>query len=182
MGTELVNVAGKPRSLDSIGPVKKIGVLSDTHASSLDQLPISFVKIIKSMDLVIHAGDYTSRRFVEELLATGIPFCGVYGNVDPPSVRETLRPEELLSLGSFKVGVTHPSEGGPPWESEKLARSKFPGVDVVVYGHTHAASNEFKEGVLSLNPGSAVGKYPARYASMAVLSMHPEPRATIQKA
>jgi len=174
----LTRSAGKLQSLDGI---RKIGVLSDTHASSLDQLPTSFLELLKNVDLIIHAGDYTSRTFVDQLLAIGIPFYGVYGNIDEPAIREILRAEELLTLGGLKVGITHPSEGGPPWKSENLARSKFPEADVIIYGHTHLALNKVKDGVLILNPGSARGKPPARCASMAILSMHPEPRVTIHK-
>jgi putative phosphoesterase len=169
------------KSIDTIGSISKIGVLSDTHATSLNQLPSQFISLLKDVDLIIHAGDYTSITFVDEIRSTGIPFCGVYGNVDGPAIREILRAEELLQLGSLKIGVTHPAEGGPPWKTEKIARSKFLNADVIIYGHTHSVSNEVKDGVLNLNPGSARGRPPARYASMAILSICPEPRAVIYK-
>ncbi|MGQ9513709.1 MAG: metallophosphoesterase family protein [Thermoproteota archaeon] len=180
--TGSVHFAGSLKSIESIGPVNRIGVLSDTHATSLDQLPSHFIALLKDVDLIIHAGDYTSMMFVDEIRSMGIPFCGVYGNVDGPAIREILRAEELLQLGSLKIGVTHPAEGGPPWETERIARNKFIDVDVIIYGHTHAVSNEVKDGVLNLNPGSARGRPPARYASMAILSIYPEPRAVIHKA
>ncbi len=37
----------------------KIGVVSDTHVSRIDQLPPKLVDSLKEVDLIVHLGDYT---------------------------------------------------------------------------------------------------------------------------
>jgi len=154
--------------------VRKVSIISDTHASSVEEIPVSLRYLIKDSDLIIHAGDYTSRRLLDELQNSGIPFRGVYGNMDPRSVRDGLRVEETLDIRGVKIGVTHPAEGGPPWGIERRLFGKFKGMNAIIYGHTHAVVNEVKGGIACINPGSAVGKFPAHYPSIAILELFPE--------
>lgn len=166
----------------SVSNVRKVGVLSDTHASTLDELPTALRGLIGSVDLIIHAGDYTGKGLLDELQNSGIPFHGVYGNLDGLAIRNSLPGEELIELERLRIGITHPSEGGPPEGIERRIRAKFLETDVLIYGHTHFAMNEVRDGILYLNPGSATGKYPAPYPSIAILEMYPEMRAVIHRA
>jgi len=169
-------------SQSTLRDVRKVLVISDTHASSVEEIPAAFRSLIKDSDLIIHAGDYTSKRLLNELQNSGIPFRGVYGNMDPRSVRDGLRSEEVLDIRGIKIGVAHPAEGGPPWGIERRLFGKFKGMNAIIYGHTHSIVNEVRGGITYINPGSAVGKSPAQYPSIAILELFPELRVEIHRA
>ena len=147
-----------------------MGVLSDSHAYSLNDLPKKVVDLLGSMDFIVHAGDYTSNRLLEELRTLG-EFKGVYGNMDPPAIKEVLSRSEVFELTGFKIGVTHPWEGGAPLGLERRIRAKFEQVDVIIYGHSHWAKNEVSKGILFFNPGSVTGRFPARHKTLGVLTI-----------
>jgi len=172
-------------SLGSKGTLRDVRnalIISDTHASSVEEMPPAFRYFLKNVDLIIHAGDYTSKRLLDELQSLSIPFRGVYGNMDPRAVRDELRAEEVLDIQGIKIGVAHPAEGGPPWGIERRLRSKFMGMNVIIYGHTHTVVNVVREGITYINPGSAMGKFPAPYPSIATLELLPELRVEIHRA
>jgi len=176
--TDLVETLGGDNALTD---VRKVGIISDTHASSIDEIPAKFRDIIRGVDLIIHAGDFTGKMLLDELRSMGIPFRGVYGNMDPHRIRGILRAEEIIELQNIKIGIAHPSEGGPPWAVQRLLREKFPKIDAIIYGHTHIVENEIKDGVSYINPGSAIGKYPAPYPSISVLELLPVPKVIIYR-
>ena len=64
----------------------KIGVISDTHVRELNELPRKLVEALTSVDIIVHAGDYTHKRLLDELKTLGA-FKGVYGNTDPKNIR-----------------------------------------------------------------------------------------------
>ena len=76
----------------------KLGVLADSHVHDLTELPKKAVELLEDMDLIVHAGDYTGKELVDKLPKLG-KFKGVYGNIDPPSVRKELA--EKIKLPDF---------------------------------------------------------------------------------
>lgn len=146
----------------------EVGVLSDSHAYALEDLPKKAMDELTAMDLIVHAGDYTTKGLLDGLRKLG-DFKGVYGNMDPPEIREELPRSEVFELMGFKIGVTHPPEGGPPFRLEKRVRARFEQVDVIIYGHSHWTKNEVIGGVLYFNPGSVTGAFPARHKTFGVL-------------
>ena len=148
----------------------RIGVLSDTHVQELEDLPRDVVDELTSVDLIVHAGDYTGKRLLDELRKLG-DFRGVYGNMDPPKIRSELQAVEVFEVAGFKIGVAHPAEGGSPFRLENRIRKKFKQVDVIIYGHTHRVKNETQDNILYFNPGSAIGAFPARYKSYGILKI-----------
>jgi putative phosphoesterase len=158
----------------------KIGVLSDSHVYDLTSLSKKGIKLLEDMDLIIHSGDFIGKGLVDELRKLG-NFNGVYGNMDPFSIREELPEKVTLELQGFKVGVTHPSEGGPPFGLEKRVKKKFEKVDAIIFGHTHLPKNEVIGGVLYFNPGSITGKFPARHKTFGILEIDKEMKGRIVK-
>lgn len=156
----------------------KIVVISDSHTDSIDNLPRQFLNEISGADLIIHAGDFTSKRLVDELRKVG-PFRGVYGNIDGPDVRKELPAIDIVQAGDFKIGVNHPAEGGSPLTLEQRLRPKFPGVQAIIHGHSHRTKNDFRDGVLWFNPGSATGKFPATKKTYGILTVDKEIRGEI---
>jgi putative phosphoesterase len=134
----------------------------------LGDLPKESVNLLKSMDLILHIGDYTGEGLLDKLSKLG-NFKGVYGNMDPTSVRKELPENMTLELNGFKVGVTHPSEGGSPFRIENRIKKKFEQVDTIIFGHTHHPKNEVINGILFFNPGSITGKFPARHKTFGIL-------------
>ncbi len=158
----------------------KIGVLSDTHTGSIDQLPRGLVDILTGMDMVLHAGDFTERPLLDELRKMK-NFTGVYGNLDSFDVKKQLHAIETVKAGGFKIGLNHPAEGGTPLNLDERLRPKFQDIHAIVFGHSHEPVNEIKGGVLFFNPGSATGMFPAKKKTFGILHVGKDIRGEIVK-
>ena len=144
-------------------------VLSDTHAKRLDDLPAMILKDLKETDWIIHAGDYTSTIFLEQLRELG-SFTGVHGNMDSVEIRGELPDKDIVELHGVRIGIAHPSEGGSPFGLKERVKSKLGAdLDMIIYGHSHKPANETVGGTMYFNPGSATGAFPARYKTYGVL-------------
>ena len=76
----------------------KIGIISDTHMSKhFSKLKDFLLKNFTDVDLIIHAGDYTSTEVVS-LLKERSDFIGVYGNNDKSKLRSLLTDKHILTL------------------------------------------------------------------------------------
>lgn len=149
----------------------KVVVLSDTHAKDLADLPERILEDIKKADLIIHVGDYTSKMFLDQLRDLG-NFKGVHGNMDPNEIKSELPDKDIFELMGFRIGITHPSEGGSPIGLKSRVKSKLgEDPDLIIYGHTHKPANEREGRTIYLNPGSATGAFPARYKAYGVLNI-----------
>ena len=159
----------------------KICVISDTHAEDLSGLPDRILDALDEVDLIIHAGDYTSINLLDQLRDRG-NFKGVHGNMDTKELKDELPAKELLELEGFRIGITHPSEGGSPVGVEKRVETKL-GVDLdmVIYGHTHKPVNKRIGALIYFNPGSAAGVFPARYSTYGILKLEDEIEGQILK-
>ena len=91
--------------------------------------------------------------------------------MDSPSIKSQLRTVEVFEVGNFRIGVTHPAEGGPPFRLESRIRKKFSGINLIIYGHSHWAKNEEFGGIIYFNPGSATGKWPARKKTFGIIEI-----------
>ncbi len=158
--------------------IVKIVVISDSHTDSIDNLPRQVLDEISGADMIIHAGDFTGKWLVDELRKVG-PFRGVYGNIDGPDVRKELPAIDIVQVGDLKIGVNHPAEGGSPHSLEQRLRPKFPGVQAIIHGHSHRTKNDFRDGIIWFNPGSATGKFPATKKTYGILTVDKEIRGEI---
>jgi putative phosphoesterase len=159
----------------------KVVVLSDSHIDSIDLLPRRTVDELSGADLIVHAGDYTGTTLLEELRRLGT-FKGVHGNMDPPEIRRELAALETFVVGGFTIGINHPSEGGSPFGVERRVSAKFQDVDAIIFGHTHRAKNEYRDGVLHFNPGSATGTFPASKKTFGVITVGENLKGEIRRA
>ena len=133
----------------------RIGVISDTHGYLQGEIH----NLFKGVDLILHAGDIGDESVIFEL-ETITKVEAVSGNEDY-HLYDRYPWDKLINLPGFKIllchwydnfGMIHP-------KIAKDIRELKP--DVLVYGHTHFAVNETKDGVLHFNPGYAgadVGK------------------------
>ncbi len=148
----------------------RIIAISDTHIQTLNDLDQKAIDKLSRADLILHAGDFTGIQFVRELKEL-TRFTGVYGNMDPPSIRAELKPVEVVEVEGFRIGVTHPSEGGSPFGLLQRIKKRFADVNLVVYGHTHQAKKNEVEGVIYVNPGSLTGAFPALRRTCAEITL-----------
>ena len=149
----------------------RIVAISDTHAHSIQEFPTVLLDTLKKADMIIHTGDYTSKTVLDQLRAFK-NFRGVYGNMDPLEIRTEVPEKATFDAAGYRIGLTHPSEGGPPFGIENMVRKKFDQVHLIIYGHTHNAKNERKEGVLFVNPGSLTGVRPAKSKTFAIIEIN----------
>lgn len=128
----------------------RIGVLSDTHSQELSNKLMERLQGL-NLDLIIHCGDFTGKKVVEQLKGTG-KFVGVAGNMDPPEIHKILNRKEIIEIEGKRIGIFH---GYGLFTDEKLV-SEFgkEKIDLFLYGHTHQLRQEIKEGIYYLNPGA----------------------------
>ena len=128
----------------------RIGVISDTHMHSFEEMPQKLARALSDVDLIVHAGDFVGSAVLEGLRRLG-EVKAVRGNVDSAKLRGLLPEKETIVVGGKKIGITH-GWGGPEGIEERV-RGLFDEVDVIIYGHSHEARNEQIGGILFFNPG-----------------------------
>ena len=127
-----------------------VGVISDTHGYLHPDVP----QLMSGVEHILHAGDIGDDAIIHELGKLA-PTTVVRGNNDRTGP-ESLYPEEVvLELGGHRFFLTHqvkvpkrPTEAAMRSYVEKRA-------DIVVYGHSHIAFQDWVGGVLFFNPGAA---------------------------
>ncbi len=130
----------------------KIGVVSDTHATSFAQLPDRILLALAEADLIIHAGDFIAKDVLDSLKRLG-EVKAVRGNMDSEELKRILPEKELLVIEGRRIGITH--GWGSPYGIDNRVGRMFEDVDIIVYGHSHYSQNEVKKGILFFNPGQA---------------------------
>jgi hypothetical protein len=135
--------------------VTRILAISDTHAKKLGVLPKSLLAEIGKADIVVHCGDYIDLSLLEELRHSAKRFVGVFGNMDSTDIRREVPAKTVFEVEGRRIGVIHPHWGGAAIGVEEAIAEEFHGVDMILYGHTHDASCETRDGVTFVNPGQA---------------------------
>jgi putative phosphoesterase len=132
----------------------RILVVSDTHAASLDEVPLRIREIIPATELIIHAGDFTEFQLWQELKQLK-PVKAVHGNMDCSQLKDILPASEIVQIEGHKIGIVH--GWGSSWGIEGRVKKLFsPGtVNIIVYGHSHQSQNRIEDNILLFNPGKA---------------------------
>jgi len=151
--------------------IMKVGVISDTH---LDVPDSSLEKIVEDyfhdVDLVLHAGDMVELNVLD--VFKGKEVYAVVGNMDRDSVREKFPVKRILEFEGRRIGLIH--GWGSPFGLEEKIMLEFDEVDCIVYGHTHRAMNEVRDGILLFNPGSPTDQRFAEHNSVGILDIGAE--------
>jgi uncharacterized protein len=128
-------------------------VLADTHIKrgSSRTLPPRVLTLADRADVILHAGDVVVADVLEGL-ASHAPVHAVLGNNDHELVG-TL-PETLeLELAGMRIAMVHDS--GTARGRERRMATRFPGCDLVVFGHSHIPwDTAGPGGQVLFNPGS----------------------------
>ena len=145
-----------------------VAVISDTHmaAGGRRRLPERCVELVRSADLVVHAGDIMSLEALAELEAVGPPVRAITGNMDGWELRDRLPAETELELEGVRLAMIH--DAGPAAGRLARMRRHFPDADAVVFGHSHIPLHERDGGFQIFNPGSPTERRRAPHHSMGV--------------
>ena len=116
-----------------------IAILSDTHGLLRPEV----VEYLKTADAILHAGDINQQEIVDQLRQYA-PLYIVRGNNDKEWAEHI--PHHLtVTLGGVSFYMVH---------NKKEVPADLPGINAVVFGHSHKYFQEEKDGLLWLNPGS----------------------------
>ncbi len=120
-----------------------IGVVSDTHGLLRPEV----LAALRGSDFIIHAGDMGDEEILKKLEKIA-PVTAVRGNIDRPAWARKIPPTNVLEVGGVSIYVLHNI-------AELDLKPEAAGFSAVLYGHSHIAKQEIKNGVLYFNPGSA---------------------------
>lgn len=132
-------------------------MISDTHLPSLihdlDELGPEAGEFLASVDLILHAGDVSTRRVLDwcERFAPVLAARGNHDVFDDARMQD----RQLLEFEGWRIGVTHTLSPAGATAAELRARH-FEGaaLDIIVSGDTHVERLERRDGALLINPGS----------------------------
>ena len=153
----------------------KIGLISDTH-DNIENIRKAIREFNeKNVDLVLHAGDFSSPIAVESF--AGVKLVGVLGNNDKDIPGLTLAFKKINgelvgeTLENTYDGLRFALYHGTNYVlRESLIKSnKF---DVVIYGHTHIKIIKKYGRTLVINPGTAKGWMFGLYATAAIFDTY----------
>jgi putative phosphoesterase len=129
-------------------------LLADTHLPRRARdLPAGVWAAVGEADLVLHAGDWVDVSLLDALERRSRRLVGCYGNNDGPELRARLPEVARVDVAGMSFAVVH--ETGPSRGREQRCDALYPGVDVLVFGHSHIPWDSTTPGGLRLlNPGS----------------------------
>jgi putative phosphoesterase len=73
----------------------RIAVLADTHVNLLEHLPKKIIDALSTVDLIIHAGDFTDLQLLKELERLR-EVKAVQGNMDSRELKTVLPVKEIV--------------------------------------------------------------------------------------
>jgi putative phosphoesterase len=153
-----------------------LGIVADTHVPQrLAQLPDRLADALRGVDLILHAGDITSRQVLIELEKIA-PVQAVAGNAD--LVGHGLPLTRVIEIEGRRIGLVHGHGGWAKYlagkvrdrlgyreeyylkiVAESFGRVDAARIDAIVFGHTHRVFTEIRSGVLLFNPGPVAPDY-----------------------
>ncbi|MCI1965563.1 MAG: metallophosphoesterase [Oscillospiraceae bacterium] len=133
----------------------RILVVSDTHRDSF-ALRAAILKQPRA-EVVIHLGDGAEEAEQARNSFRRKMFLMVRGNCDLGS---TLPVEGLTRLGGKNIFYTHGYTYNVKYGMyDVVSAARSQKADVLLFGHTHEALTEYRDGLYLMNPGSLHGSY-----------------------
>ena len=117
-------------------------------------------RALDDVDFVIHTGDITLPKSLEEFSKLKMPLFGVFGNNDQGD-KEALKivcekysfsfEDHIAKINSCdkKILVVH--------DPLDIKEEYYDEADIIVHGHTHRYRNDFLKGTFIFNPGECAG-------------------------
>jgi uncharacterized protein len=150
------------------GRALRVVALADTHAPRRwKSCPAPVAAQLRRADVILHAGDVCTAAVLDELSAYA-PVLAVAGNNDGPDVVAWgATPVLDADLGGLRVAMIHDS--GPAHGRLDRMRRRFPGADLVVFGHSHIPLDAEEGGLRIFNPGSPTDRRRQPHGTVGVL-------------
>ena len=120
----------------------EVGVISDTHGVVRPQA----LEALAGCALILHAGDIGQGEVIEQLRAQA-QLIAIRGNIDKGEWGQHLPSTDAFQINGKRIYLIH--------NIKELAIDPTGSFDAVVFGHSHQPHNQFQDGVLYFNPGSA---------------------------
>jgi uncharacterized protein len=141
-----------------LDPPIRVAVIGDTHLGRhRDWLPVELLEGIEGSDLILHTGDFSSKRAME-LFRRFKPVLAVRGNNDEPDLASELPDRLTLTAGPLTIEVTHGHLERGRTAKEAVIKAYAGHAELVIFGHSHRAYCEKVDGTWFLNPGSPTMK------------------------
>jgi uncharacterized protein len=146
-------------------------LMSDTHVPTRARLlPEALLDAVDAADVVFHAGDWVDVGTLDLLQQRSRQLVAVYGNNDGPELQARLPLVARVELESCRFAVVH--ETGPAKGREQRCEAEFPGIDVLVFGHSHIPwDSQTPGGMRLLNPGSPTDRRRQPHATYLTASL-----------
>jgi len=132
-----------------------IGLVSDTHIPDhAKQLPDQLREAFRGVDMIFHGGDIYSVSVLNELEKIA-PVLAAQGDDDTSFAASDSRvkPKHIINIDGVTIWLMHERPRSLPRVSKEVPWLDDP-PDAVVFGHTHEAVIENRDGILHVNPGS----------------------------
>ena len=124
---------------------------------------------LSAAEVILHAGDVCVASVLEELSAYA-PLHAVLGNNDGPDVSAWGASETAeLDLAGLRIGMIH--DAGPRQGRLARLRRRFPGTDLVLFGHSHIPLQAVDGNFRIFNPGSPTDKRRQPHRTLGVLEI-----------
>lgn len=129
-------------------------LIADTHVPRRARdLPAPLWDEVARADVVIHAGDWVDVTLLDALQTRAAQLIACWGNNDGAQIRARLPERADATLGGVRFTVVH--ETGAAAGREQRMSTRYPGTDVLVFGHSHIPwDTAAATGLRLLNPGS----------------------------
>lgn len=127
-------------------PVKRIGVISDTHGV----VHPAIADVFANVDHIVHAGDIGGAHVLKTLRALA-SLTSVEGNNDDATGEEILR----TKIGTLRLLLTHILPRPHKLAARVVESLRDEPADMVVFGHSHLPHNELLDGIRYFNPASS---------------------------
>jgi len=138
----------------------KIAVVSDTHMPRFAKaLPFALRQGFarEAVGLILHLGDFTAPD-VADLFAAIAPFDAVAGNNDGDELVRRFGRRKVIGVEGVRIGLTHGDGVRKTTLERALDAFADDGVDVILFGHSHAPYCARHRDVWVMNPGSPTDK------------------------
>ena len=135
---------------------KRIAVLSDTHGLLRPEV----LTAIDGCDAIIHGGDINKPEIIERLKVIS-PVYVVRGNNDK-AWAEHIPATLTFQIEDCRFFLVH---------NKKEVPKTLPGIDAVIFGHSHRYIEQVIDGRLWLNPGSCGKRRFDQEITLAILTV-----------
>ena len=144
----------------------EIGILSDTHNNITNTKKAIELFNLRHVDMVCHAGDFSSVATAQVFAKLQMPFVAVFGNNDfnTYDLIKTIEPFGQINLAPYTFSV----DDKTILLTHYIVYENTKNINYVIYGHTHKAKIYKSQNTTFINPGEVCG-YRYGIPSVAIL-------------